>query len=193
MTKQETASPGRPREFDGEEALTAIMEVFWTKGFEGASMSDLVAATGVKKGSLYAAFGDKRALYRQALALYDRTWIDRAVATLSGGGAPRGRIARFLAQAAGRDDPRGCFTCNASIDQAALDPEAARLVRASLVRLETALAAAIAESGAVSKGAARRRARHLMSVYFGLRVLAKAGAAKAVLDQAREAALATLD
>ena len=68
-----------------------------------------------------------------------------------------------------------------------------RLVRASLGRLEAALAIAVAESGtapkgAVSKEAGVRRARHLMAVYFGLPVLAKA-----VLDQAREAALAALD
>ena len=82
---------GRPREFDEDEALAKIMNVFWAKGFEGASMSDLVSATGLRKGSLYAAFGDKRAIYRKALALYDRTAIDRAVRLLAGPAAPDSR------------------------------------------------------------------------------------------------------
>lgn len=195
MIKGEALSPGRPREFDENVALTAIMEVFWAKGFEGASMSDLVAATGVKKGSLYAAFGDKRAMYRQALARYDRTWIDFAVRGLKGGGPPRTRIEHFLQSAASQGDPRGCFTCNASIDQACLDPASARLVRASLERLEAALREALAEIGdraVQGPGGIGRQASHLMAVYFGLRVLAKAGAAPEVLDQAKDAALATL-
>ena len=63
---------GRPREFNEEEALAKIMDVFWARGFEGATVSDLMAATGLKKGSLYAAFGDKRAMYLKALALWIR-------------------------------------------------------------------------------------------------------------------------
>jgi len=61
--REQTTTMGRPREFDPDTALAAIMEVFWAKGFEGASMRDLVVATGLKKGSLYAAFGDKRAMF----------------------------------------------------------------------------------------------------------------------------------
>ena len=57
---REPATVGRPREFDEEIALTEIMNVFWAKGFEGTTLNDLVSATGMKKGSLYAAFGDKR-------------------------------------------------------------------------------------------------------------------------------------
>ena len=75
---RERKAMGRPREFDTDAALERIMSVFWAKGFEGASMADLVHATGLKKGSLYAAFGDKRAMYHQSLALYDRPHIDAA-------------------------------------------------------------------------------------------------------------------
>ena len=67
---------GRPREFDEDEALAKIMDVFWEKGFEGTSMSDLETATGLRKGSLYAAFGDKRAMYRKSVELYGRTAIE---------------------------------------------------------------------------------------------------------------------
>ena len=191
---------GRPREFDEDEALTAIMGVFWAKGFEGASLADLVAATGLKKGSLYAAFGDKRAMYHKALARYDRLWIDRAVAGLRGDGPPRLRIERFLRSAAdassGDGESRGCFLCNASIDQVPVDPEARQLVQASLQRLVSALADVVAESlagdDADAPETALCKARHIMSVHFGLRVLANAAVAPAVLADAEAAALATL-
>jgi len=199
---REPATMGRPREFDEDVALGAIMGVFWAKGFEGTSMSDLVGATGLKKGSLYAAFGNKRAMYHKALALYDRTTIDATVQGLKGSGTPRSRIDRFLGAAVERSSrasgERGCFVCNASIDQAPSDTGTARLVQASLARLEAVLAEVLSELGAGTGGPsltpaeARLRARHLMLVYFGLRVLAKAGAAAAVLQDAKRAALADL-
>lgn len=184
---------GRPREFDEERALAQMMGVFWAKGFEGTAMSDLVAATGLKKGSLYAAFGDKRAMYLKALALYDRTAIDEAVRVLSGANAPERRIGKFLQSAidavTARKDRRGCFLCNASIDQAALDPETERLVRRSLERLRRALEGALSELSGTDDNRRRATAQHLLTVYFGLRVLAKAGQPVKALKAAREAAL----
>lgn len=67
---------GRPREFCVDEALTAALEVFWRKGYEGASMTDLTAAMGITKPSLYAAFGNKEELFRKALDLYEREKMD---------------------------------------------------------------------------------------------------------------------
>ncbi len=61
---------GRPRTFDVEEALEAALAVFWRKGFEGTSYSDLVAATGVERPALYSAFGNKDALFLRALERY---------------------------------------------------------------------------------------------------------------------------
>lgn len=61
---------GRPRAFDRERALVAAMEVFWRKGYETASLSDLTAAMGINPPSLYAAFGDKETLYLEAMEYY---------------------------------------------------------------------------------------------------------------------------
>jgi len=62
---------GRPRSFDLDKALEAAMQVFWRKGYEGASLSDLTKAMGINRPSLYAAFGDKETLFRKALNRYD--------------------------------------------------------------------------------------------------------------------------
>ncbi|MEU2252108.1 TetR/AcrR family transcriptional regulator [Nocardia xishanensis] len=67
------AERGRPRAFDRSIALRRAMEVFWEHGYEGASMSDLTAAMGINSPSLYAAFGGKEALFREAIELYGRT------------------------------------------------------------------------------------------------------------------------
>ena len=66
-------SVGRPREFDEDAALEAAMEAFWAKGYEATSMADLCACTGLHKGSLYQAFGDKHALFMSALKHYADT------------------------------------------------------------------------------------------------------------------------
>jgi AcrR family transcriptional regulator len=66
-----SAVKGRPREFCVDQALAAALGVFWSKGYEGASMADLTEAMGITKPSVYAAFGNKEALFHKALELYE--------------------------------------------------------------------------------------------------------------------------
>jgi len=66
---------GRPREFDMDVVLDAVLSVFWAKGYEGASLDDLTRAANITRPSLYAAFGDKRALFVKALDRYDSMYM----------------------------------------------------------------------------------------------------------------------
>ena len=114
----------RPREFDTDTALRAITLLFWEHGYEATSMHDIERSTGLRKQSLYRAFGDKRAMYLAALAAYEREEMKQAAELLAGPGDAASRFARLFRHiiegAVEADDRRGCFLCNACVDQAAL-------------------------------------------------------------------------
>jgi AcrR family transcriptional regulator len=66
-------SRGRPRTFDPDTALHQALRLFWERGYEGTSLNDLAAVTGIRSASIYACFGSKEELFRQVMALYSRT------------------------------------------------------------------------------------------------------------------------
>jgi AcrR family transcriptional regulator len=105
------ANRGRPREFCVDTALAAALRVFWSKGYEGASLSDLTEAMGVTRPSLYAAFGNKEALFRKALDLYEHDKLAYVAAALEAPTA-RGVAERLLLGALEMQsgtDPKGCL------------------------------------------------------------------------------------
>ena len=103
---------GRPRAFDRARALDQALTLFWRNGYEGTSLADLTAALGITPPSLYAAFGSKDALYREALDLYLATRSARVKQALEGAGPARAALEAALRLAAdifaGADGPRGC-------------------------------------------------------------------------------------
>jgi AcrR family transcriptional regulator len=113
-----TSIRGRPREFDPEEALTAALRVFWQRGYEGASMAELTEAMGITKPSLYACFGNKEALFRKALDLYEREKL-RYTSTALEADTARGVAERLLrgglATHCGERDPQGCLGIISSV------------------------------------------------------------------------------
>jgi len=117
-TQSATAVRGRRRKFSADSALAAALRVFWSKGYEGASVTDLTEAMGIMRPSLYAAFGNKEALFRKALDLYEQEKLGYVAAALEAPSA-RGVAERLLngalkMQTAGRD-PKGCFSVISSV------------------------------------------------------------------------------
>jgi AcrR family transcriptional regulator len=188
-------APGRPRQFDEDEALAAIMQLFWEHGYQATGLSDIIKATGLGKASLYATFGNKQSMYLRALAAFETQMVDAGTHMLRNDAIPAmERITAFLDApiAARRDagDARGCFLCNASADRAALDAETAEIVRRCYAKLGVALEQALAEI--MPQDIAQRRAHMLLAVYAGLRVMARSGGDIAALEQARDDALRSI-
>ncbi|KTF70190.1 MULTISPECIES: TetR/AcrR family transcriptional regulator [unclassified Sphingomonas] len=106
------ASKGRPREFDVDQALTAALRVFWSKGYEGASLTDLTEAMGITRPSLYAAFGNKESLFCKTLDLYEREklcYIGRALEAPTARGVAEALLRGALERQRDPGDPRGCM------------------------------------------------------------------------------------
>ena len=181
----------RPRLFDEAKVKTALRDVFWQHGYEGASYSDIMSATGLNKGSLYASFGDKRALYQYAISDYDRELVSPGVAMLRDNAlTPKQRLDGFFSSlVAAAHTPQGrwgCLLCNAAIDQAPFDAEVEEVVSASLSRLRKAIAYCVKDTPAADK------AELIWTSYFGGHVMVKAGYSKAVLKKTRAQILSLL-
>lgn len=107
------AERGRPRSFDRAQALQKAMEVFWSKGYEGASLTDLTEAMGINSPSLYGAFGSKEGLFREAVELYRNTEGGSSRRALQDAPTARAGIESMLMAAAERftapGQPPGCM------------------------------------------------------------------------------------
>ena len=112
------ACKGRPREFDLDEALAAALRVFWTKGYDGASLTDLTEAMGVTRPSLYAAFGNKEALFRKALDLYEReklAYVGEALKAPTSREVAERLLRGALAMQTSECEPKGCMRVIGSV------------------------------------------------------------------------------
>ena len=180
---------GRPRSFDTDTALDQIVEAFWDRGFAGTSVDDLQQRIGVKRGSFYAAFGDKEAAWRRALDRYASTVTAAAVATLDSPHPPAEQVAgfiRFVGRFLARNTGRGCMFLSA----AGQPPPAGRATRDHLAKLERALFAAIRRKAPEPVGS------YVIAVLLGMNAMARAGMPPKTLlaaaDAGAEAAAAML-
>ena len=139
----------RPREFDPDTVLERAMTVFWSKGYEATSLDDLCDATRLNRSSLYATFGDKRALFLETLDRYGDRSVER-VSALSRPVPIREALAAYLADmidgiiaGPGRI---GCFIGNCAAEVAGHDREVASRVQRNLSRIEAVLRGAFAQA-----------------------------------------------
>jgi AcrR family transcriptional regulator len=109
---------GRPREFDRHKALEKARDAFWARGYEGTSMADLVSTLGIASARIYAAFGSKEDLFREAIALYEAKEGGFATRALEEEPTSRRAIERILREAvetyAKPGRPRGCMVVSAA-------------------------------------------------------------------------------
>jgi TetR/AcrR family transcriptional repressor of nem operon len=191
----------RPREFDIDDATERAMALFWSRGYEGSSLSDLLEVMLIARGSLYKAYGDKRAVWLAALNHYDQTVVQPTAAALADASAGPGlaRIAALLDAPASavreHDERRGCFLCNAAVDRGPEDKDGRARVLAMFERLETGLRAALGDEAARQDWTPEMvalKASMTLSVYVGLRVLVRAGAPIASIEAIAAGHLATL-
>jgi AcrR family transcriptional regulator len=120
MNKPEViAHRGRPREFCVDHALTEALRVFWQKGYEATSLTDLTQAMGITRPSLYAAFGNKESLFRKALDLYEReklAYIGQALEQPTARKVAEFMMCGAVENATGGDGgPHGCLRVTTSV------------------------------------------------------------------------------
>ena len=191
---------GRPRQFDVDQTLDAAMRAFWARGYEATSMADLMAATGLHKGSLYQAFGDKHALFIEALKRYLAEMARAGAKAIQTAPTPRDglqRLGHMLIDMTGEapDGPSGCMALNALSELAPHDTEVRELLQGQVTRIREAIAATVAAAQEQGQIAADRSpevlADMLLMFVWGLSMSTKAYLDKthahALLDEQLEA------
>jgi AcrR family transcriptional regulator len=191
----------RPRGFDETTVLRRARDRFWSTGFAGTSLDEVAAATGLGKGSLYGAFGDKRQLYLRVFDRYCAEITEATVRSLTG--PDEGAYARLrahvlaVAEATARDTGHlGCLLANGTAELAGQDPAVADRARRTFEALEDAVVECIQQAqrqGNVDPAAdARRHGLLLLAVLRGIEALGKARINEQSLRSIAEAALDTL-
>jgi AcrR family transcriptional regulator len=184
------AIKGRPREFCLDEALAAALRVFWSKGYEGASMTELTEAMGITKPSLYAAFGNKEALFRKTLDLYERekmAYVGQALAKPTARAVAEHMLRGSVENQTSNCEPRGCLgvissvACGAEAESIRADVhERSKVAKAALIeRMERAKT----EGDLPDHVDVEALTGFLYALMQGMAVQAGAGASRAELDR----------
>src|SRR4051812_25373993 len=108
----------RPKEFDADEALSCAVRLFWEKGYDGTSVTDLTEAMGITRPSLYGTFGNKEELFRKALHFYDAEYmgfIEDSLAEPSARRAVERLLLGYVDAQTDRETPTGCLALNGAV------------------------------------------------------------------------------
>jgi len=191
----------RPREFNEEQALHAAMELFWEKGYEATSLSDLTAKMGIQRPSLYAAFGDKKELFEAALRKYNQFHASYVRTRLQGAPSAKEAFRAFFAGivAEGYEEGlnRGCFCLNVMVELAPHDAKFEVLTREHQMYLAAIFQETIERgmrSGELGKHVnAKALAQTLVVSMIGLTVLMKSRPDRTFADNAAATIVALLE
>jgi len=179
------------KSFDPADKLEAAMRVFWARGYEATSVQDLVDATGVQRGSLYATWGDKRGLFLAALGMYDDMVRKQRLEALERMNSPLEALRALLFGVAERtggknNAPSGCFLTNTALELADRDPETRQVVAASQADVEAFFLRQIQKAQAAGEADpaldSTDVARGLLATLLGLLVLSRSRPEPALLN-----------
>ncbi|GAB2708701.1 TetR/AcrR family transcriptional regulator [Aliiglaciecola sp. 3_MG-2023] len=193
-----SAAVGRPRAFDKQTALEKALEVFWIKGFDGASLSDLTSAMGINKPSMYSAFGNKEQLFLQAIEFYENRPCSFFKPALEQPTAYKVAEAMLLGAAKNMSDsthPQGCVMVQGALAcseaAAGVKEELIKRRQQSQEKVQARFELAI-EQGDLPKSAdPAALARYLNTIIQGISIQASSGATEAQLNEVAQLALAS--
>jgi TetR/AcrR family transcriptional repressor of nem operon len=176
------------KKFDRDQVLDRAMRLFWQRGYEGTSIEDLVSATGINRGSLYATFGSKCGLFLATLERY-AIQFGKPLLPVPDDPDPRRAIERMFDAIITRTSdpqwPRGCFMTNTALECPGAGDEIARKVAEGVGRQESAIYRVLQRAQALGsldpKADARALARFFLGVAQGMNVVNKATADPSIL------------
>ncbi|MCC8961192.1 TetR/AcrR family transcriptional regulator [Bradyrhizobium sp. Pear76] len=199
MSRQMPVQPsrGRPRSFDMEAAVERAMNVFWSRGYHATALPDLLRATKLSRGSLYAAFGDKHSLFLRALDCYIADALARIDVELDPRRAPvdglRAYLAGYVERTRGANGRRGCLLVATAMELAGQDAEVNRRAAGFFRAMEARMADALSRAEAAGKLAdgvePASAARILVCFVEGLRVVAKTASTQTTSQATADALL----
>ncbi len=188
----------RVKAFDPDQALDAAMRMFWQRGFEATSMRDLLDGMSIGRGSFYDTFGDKRTIFLACLDRFEKirtSWINETLESPGLEGIEE--VFRRTIEGLVEFEPRrGCLLANTAVELAPHDPEVAARISSYIQRTEAAFEGALIRARAAGEipphSDTTALARFLVNNLHGMRVLARAGAERASLEDIARVALGVL-
>jgi AcrR family transcriptional regulator len=181
---------GRRRQFDPDEALVRALEVFWARGYEGATLAELTEAMGINRPSLYAAFGNKEQLFRKALDYYQagpQSFMSEALKKPTARGSVEAIFSGFVEMQRARGKSRGCMIVSGALacgeETEPVRRELVRLRQTAVMLIRERFERAILEGDLPEGTECSTLARFVVMVLNGLAVQAVSGATEKELRQ----------
>ena len=184
-----TRPRGRPREFEEDEVLDRVLQLFWEKGYEATALADIVEASGLNKSSLYNAFGSKDRLYALALDRYLELRQSVITDVLTDGQHGLDDLRNFLDLVRAETDAEvgrlGCLAVNTGTEFGSTDPDMVEASTRFRDTMRTALRATLrraAAAGEIEAGTVERDVAVLLAFMLSLSVIARSGASPEEID-----------